>query len=290
MAETASSPEKKKKIVRIAIIAGSALVLIGLVLFFLSSGRESTDDAFIEAHIIPISPKVAGSVQHVYVKDNQKVKAGELLVDIDDRDYVAALAEARAKVAQAEAEAARASTDAARYAAIYKKDGISKQVLDQAHAAARTTQAKLESERAAAQKAELDLSYTKLVAPQDGQVTRKAIEPGAYVQVGQIVLAIVGADVWVTANFKETQITHIRPGQPVRIKVDTYPGKAFEGHVDSIQAGTGERFSLMPPENATGNYVKVVQRVPVKIVFDRPNDQNVLLAPGMSVVPSVQIR
>jgi membrane fusion protein (multidrug efflux system) len=116
------------------------------------------------------------------------------------------------------------------------------------------------------------------------------VEEGAYVQVGQILLSIVPEEVWVTANFKETQITHIRPGQPVRIKVDTYPGKVFHGHVDSIQAGTGERFSLMPPENATGNYVKVVQRVPVKIVFDDANDPDFLLAPGMSVVPAVLVK
>jgi membrane fusion protein (multidrug efflux system) len=103
-------------------------------------------------------------------------------------------------------------------------------------------------------------------------------------------MAIVPEEVWVTANFKETQITHMRPGQPVRIKVDSYPGKSFQGHVDSIQAGTGERFSLLPPENATGNYVKVVQRVPVKIVMDGARDPNYLLAPGMSVVPKVDTR
>ena len=215
-------------------------------------------------------------------KDNQDVKAGRPLFEIDDRDYAAKVAEARAKVAETEAQAVRAEADAARYAQIYKKDEISKQQLDQAEADARVARAKLESAKAAAQKADLDFSYTKMTAPESGRVTRKSVEAGAYVQVGQVLMAIVPDEVWVTANFKETQITRIRPGQAVRIKVDTYPGKVFHGHVESLQAGTGERFSLLPPENATGNYVKVVQRVPVKIVFDDKPDPNYLLAPGMS--------
>jgi membrane fusion protein (multidrug efflux system) len=283
-------PETKRHWRPIAATAAAILLILGIWFGLRAAGTESTDDAFIEAHVIPISSKVSGQVNRVYVMDNQPVQANDPLYDIDDRDYAAKLAEARARVAQAEAEATRAEADAERYSSIYKKDAISKQQLDQAVAAGRIAKAKLESEHAAAQKAELDLSYTKVRAPQSGRVTRKAVEAGAYVQIGQILLSIVPDDVWVTANFKETQITDVRVGQKVTIKVDAYPSERFEGHVDSIQAGTGERFSLLPPENATGNFVKVVQRVPVKIVFDTPRNSKVLLAPGMSVVPTIQIK
>ncbi|MGW8258088.1 MAG: efflux RND transporter periplasmic adaptor subunit [Thermoguttaceae bacterium] len=144
--------------------------------------------------------------------------------------------------------------------------------------------------KAELKQAELNLSYTKIYAPISGYVTRKNVEIGAFVHIGQPLLALVEPNVWVTANFKETQITHIRPGQPATIKIDTYPGVVFSAHVDSIQWGTGARFSLLPPENATGNYVKVVQRVPVKIVFDKPQKlKQFILGPGMSVVPSVYI-
>ena len=133
---------------------------------------------------------------------------------------------------------------------------------------------------------ELDLSYTRITAPEAGKVTKKNAEQRAYVQVGQPLLAIVMDDVWVIANFKETQLTRMRPGQKVTIEVDAFPGRELKGHIDSIQSGTGARFSLLPAENATGNFVKVVQRVPVKIVFDEPV-KDMMLVPGMSVVPTV---
>src|SRR6267154_100168 len=151
--------------------------------------------------------------------------------------------------------------------------------------------ANLEQLQAALDQAELELSYTKIFAPESGRIARKAIEVGTLVQIGQPLMAVVPRDVWVTANFKESQLASIRPGEPVDINIDAYPDKVFKGHVDSIQAGTGARFSLIPPENATGSYVKVVQRVPVKIVFE-PNqiDPQHLLAPGMSVVPEVKVK
>jgi len=157
-------------------------------------------------------------------------------------------------------------------------------------AQAETAGASIEQLRAAVEEAQLELSYTKIYAPETGRVTRKAVEEGALVQVGQPLMAIVSGEVWVTANFKESQIGRLQPNQPVEIVVDAYPGKIFKGHVDSIQAGTGARFSLIPPENATGNYVKVVQRVPVKIVFDEPPNSQFLLAPGMSVEPEVKVK
>jgi membrane fusion protein, multidrug efflux system len=138
--------------------------------------------------------------------------------------------------------------------------------------------------------AELDLSYTKLVAPCDGRVTRKAVEPGSYVEIGQMLLAIVQPEFWVVANFKETQLAEMRPGQSAEIVIEAFPNKTLRGHVDSIQSGSGARFSLLPPENAVGNFVKVVQRVPVKIVFDEPLESEGTVGPGMSARPSVHVK
>jgi membrane fusion protein (multidrug efflux system) len=150
--------------------------------------------------------------------------------------------------------------------------------------------AEIQQAQAAIQQAELNLSYTKIYAPESGRVTRRMVEEGAYLQVAQSLFAIVPDDLWVTANFKETQLTYMRPGQPAMISVDAYPGKVFNAHVDSIQRGSGAAFSLLPPENATGNYIKVVQRVPVKIVFDEPPDPSYALGPGMSVNPAVRVK
>jgi membrane fusion protein (multidrug efflux system) len=153
-----------------------------------------------------------------------------------------------------------------------------------------TASAEIERAQAALRQAELNLSYTKIYAPQVGRVTRKNVEQGALLDAGQALFAIVPAEMWVIANFKEIQLDRMHPGQPVAIRVDAYPDKSFSGHIDSLQTGTGSRFSLLPPENATGNYVKVVQRVPVKIVFDETPDPAHSLAPGMSVVPEVKVR
>jgi membrane fusion protein (multidrug efflux system) len=152
-----------------------------------------------------------------------------------------------------------------------------------------TAAADIEQAEAAVSMAELNLSYTKITAPQDGRVTRRTVEQGAYVQPGQALMAIVPRQFWVVANFKETQLARMRVGQPVEIKVDAYPGRVFNGRVESIQTGSGARFSMFPPENATGNFIKVVQRVPVKIVFDASPDTQITLGPGMSVVPSVRV-
>lgn len=427
---------------RPAFLIGALVVLLivaffGLRYWLYARSHESTDDAFIDGHIIQVSPKVSGYIARVYVTDNQQVKAGDLLAELDPRDYdaklnqvkaaydaglaqrhqaqtqvtltrattrsnvqqaaagvrearsgvggaqAAAAAErsrinqaaagvstaranvdqARAQLSGAQAEAIRASADVNRYQELYSKDEISRQQLDAAIANQRTAEARveaarqqvsaaearvnearsaesaqaqnarkaltqitgaqaqvseaqgrlaqantapqqisvseaqaqtaganLESLKAAVDQAELELSYTKIYAPETGRVTRKSVEVGALVQVGQPLLVVVPGEVWVTANFKESQIGKIRPGEYAELTVDAYPDKIFKGHVDSIQAGTGARFSLLPAENATGNYVKVVQRVPVKIVFDEPPDPQHLLAPGMSVVPEVKVK
>ncbi|MBU6399015.1 MAG: HlyD family secretion protein [Verrucomicrobia bacterium] len=322
--------------------------------------HESTDDAFIEGHVVLIAPKVAGQVQAVHVVDNQPVRQGDLLVEIDPRDYDAALdqkqsALARAKANQslieagfvllrtriataqasadqaqadllgAKATADRAQADFDRAKRLPQPSVISPQDFDAAKAAAlaaaagsRSAQDKVRSEgskvqeaqaqltaaesaydlakaevqqaRAELQTGELNLSYTKITAPSDGRVTRRSVEPGGYVQVGQSLMALVPTNLYVVANFKETELTDMRPGQPATLVIESYPARVFRGHVESIQAGSGARFSLLPPENAVGNYVKVVQRVPVKIVFDEPLPPDRVVGPGMSVVPEVTVQ
>ena len=290
----AGAPPPKRRFRRPYLVAGIALALVlvvaGIAYWLHARGTVSTDDAFIEARIIHISPKVGGQVIEVNVTDNQRVRAGEVLLRIDPRDYAAAVEQARAQVRAADVELQRTTADARRVRALFARGLVARQELEHAVAAEHTAAANLEAARQGLNEAMLQLSYTTITAPEGGRVTRKAIEEGMFVQPGQQLMAIVTDDLWVVANFKETQLEHIRPGQPVDIRVDAYPRHRFRGHVDSIQAGTGARFSLLPPENATGNYVKVVQRVPVKIVFDEPPDPSFPLGPGMSVVPRVHVR
>jgi membrane fusion protein (multidrug efflux system) len=241
----------------------------------------------LESHVLPISSRVSGQALRVEATDNQAVKAGDLLVEIDPRDYDLKLAQRRAELAAARAEARRAASDADRARQLFGKGQMSRQAEDAALSSADVAQAQADLAEKKVAAAELDLSDARIKAPADGQVARKGVEPGSYVQVGQPLMALVTPDVWVTANFKETQLTRVRPGQKVLIDVDSFPGRTFHGHVDSLQRGTGARFSLFPPENATGNFVKVVQRVPVKIVFDEPPESLGRLAPGMSAVPTI---
>jgi len=226
--------------------------------------------------------------------------------------------EARAEVGVAEANAARAASQLQRTQSLVERQYASRQQLDSDVANARATsstllaaqkklaaagaqlevatsqiataKANLEGAAAQEEQARLNLAYTRVVAPEAGRVAHKNVAQGDYVQVGQNLMALVPLEVWVTANFKETQLDRIRIGQPVEIRIDSYPDKVVRGRVDSFAAGSGAAFSLLPPENATGNFVKVVQRVPVKIVFDAPPDPHFPLGPGMSVVPSVKVR
>lgn len=422
-----------------ALVGVAALVAIGAgVSYYLYSlSYESTDDAFIEGHVVPISPRVAGHVAKVYVTDNQWVRQGDLLVQLDPSDFEARLAAAEAslsaarwalksrslgadvtqitssasveeataavegvkanletaraavttansqatesqaqlaaaqsarKQAQADLEAAeaklqRANTSLNRVQGLAREHAVSQDALEEAQANQRVANAdaavarqriaaqeasvrqaeaavaaatsgirqaeagvaaqqaalaRAEAQRTAAgsapkqvaqsrsqsdaaqadvaraeaevRQARLNLSYTKIHAAISGNVTRKSVEQGAYVQTGQPLLALVDPAVWIVANFKETQLDQMHSGQPVSVTVDTHPGVTFAAHVDSIQHGSGARFSLLPPENATGNYVKVVQRVPVKIVFDDLKQvEQYGLGPGMSVVPTVRL-
>jgi membrane fusion protein (multidrug efflux system) len=280
---------KRTFIKRAAIILLPVAAVIGFAYWLYSRTHEWTDDAMIDAHIMQISSKVAGQVSRVAVEDNRTVKKGDLLVEIDPRDFQVRLNQARASLAAAEAEARRAEADAARNKLLFQRDQISRQVFDRVTADADVAKARADLERQKVAGAELELSYTKITSPEAGRVTKRAVEIQSFVQVGQPLMAVVPDRVWVIANFKETQIEKIRPGQPVKIKIDTYPGKTFPGRVDGIQSGSGARFSLLPPENATGNFVKVVQRIPVKIVFDE-QPTGILLVPGMSVVPVVSVK
>jgi len=395
------------KVRRFLMIGGIAALALVVGLFFYFHDRESTDDAQVDGHITPVASKIYGRVAEVLVLDNQPVKAGQILVKIDPRDYQAALDQAKAQLALAEADAQSAGVDVprtrenvasgtssadaqllgaqaslamaqstyeqaqtadlayaqanidkskanselakadlARYKPLLDKAEISQQQYDAAKANADATAsslkadqeklsqaqrnidiakaqvaaaqarveqakagvasahadtkqvnmraadaqgkaAKVQEMRAAVEAATLNLSYTQLVAPVDGVVTHKQVEPGQIVQQGQELMVVVPLqDVWVTANFKETQLRNMKPGQKAEVHVDTY-GKTFEGHVDSIAGATGAVLSLLPPENATGNYVKVVQRIPVKIIVDKISPDVAVLRPGMNVDATV---
>ena len=337
----------------------AVLLFFGLDYLVTAFTHESTDDAFIAAHVVSIAPRVAGQVSAVHVLDNEMVRSNDLLVEIDPADYSTAAAQKQSsadaaeanyktmlaaldlmtvKVATAEATAdqskadadaaqatdARAQADFQRNQELRKQNTISAQEFDAAQAAVREADANLAAARqkavadasrineakatqtateasvamalamfrqaqTAVQSAQLDLSYTKIFASCDGRVTRKAVESGNYVQVGQQLMSIAPVDVWVVANFKESQLKKMKPGQPAFVTIDALGGRIFHAHVDSVQAGSGAAFSLLPPENATGNYVKVVQRVPVKILFDEPLPADHTIGPGLSVTPSVHV-
>jgi membrane fusion protein, multidrug efflux system len=395
------------KVRRLLFVGGVVLIAVLAGLFFYYHNRESTDDAQVDGHITPIASKIYGRVAQVLIDDNQPVKAGQVLVKIDPRDYQAALDQAKAELALAQSDAVSAGVDVprtrenvasgtssadaqlagasadltsaqatyaqaraedlayaranvdksranaelaqadlARYKPLLDKGEISQQQYDAAKANADATAgalkadeqklaqaqrnvdiskaqllaaearveqakagvasahadvrqvsmrtadaqgklAKVQQQQALVQAAELNLSYTEIVAPVDGVATHKQVEPGQIVQQGQGLLVVVPLqNVWVTANFKETQLRKMKSGQRAYVHVDTY-GKTFTGHVDSIAGATGAVLSLLPPENATGNYVKVVQRIPVKIVLDPIPPDKAILRPGMNVDATV---
>jgi len=275
------------------IVAAAALAILGIgygaFAMFHSFTHESTDDAFVDVHTVSMAPKVAGRVAVVHVDDNQLVKKGDVLVEIDPRDFQVALAQAKANLAKDKATQVQAGLNEKRALDLFTQKVISTQERDTNVAAADSSKAAVQADEAAVQQAELNLGYAKITAPIDGYVTKDAVATGDYLQVGQTLMALVPPRVWVIANFKETQLRNMRPGQLATISVDAYPGLKLQGRVDSIQAGSGAAFSLLPPENATGNYVKVVQRVPVKIVLDEKQQVQRVLGPGMSVVPSVAV-
>jgi membrane fusion protein (multidrug efflux system) len=359
MEEQKADNNRRKKV---AIGVFTLVAIVAAVTLFLylryKATHISTDDAFVDGRIHTIAPKIAGTVKAIHVNDNQPVKRGDLLVEIDPADYEVKVREAesgvqaeKAKLAEVEArrEAARnqlqelkaaadtakanldlqeatlaqATLDMKRAENLYRREAIARERFEKAKTAydvseaqvraareqlkqagtaietqkavirqietSMTTQASAIKEKEAKHaQATLNYGYTEIRAPSDGYVTRKSVEQGNQVQAGQPVMAVVALDdLWITANYKETQLEKIKPGQRVTVQADTYPGKRFEGKVDSIMSGTGAVFSLYPPENATGNYVKVVQRIPVKILLGKDTDPQHVLRIGMSVVPTV---
>jgi membrane fusion protein (multidrug efflux system) len=309
-----------------------------------TSHFEATDDAFIAARQFAIAPKVPGYVTAVPVTDNQHVNTGDVVAQIDQRDYRVALAQAEAQVTGAEAgirniDTQIATQDAqiaanqaqvsqaqanlelqkvtwgrdkplvsqgwataqqgtvdvqnlkAQQAAVDSAQAtlkVAQRQIDTLRAQRASAEANLGQAQAQRDQAALNLSYTTVIADQPGRVVNLTGAVGQYAQAGTNLTMFVPAEIWITANCKETQLDRMRPGQPVDIEIDSYPERAFHGHVDSVQPGSGPAFSLLPPENATGNYVKIVQRVPVKIVLDNP-PTDVSLGPGMSVVPTVRV-
>lgn len=306
---------------------------------------ETTDDAFVDARSFAVAAKVSGYVAEVPVTDNQRVKAGDVILKINPRDYQIALDQANGQVevakasidsASAQIEAASASVDVARaqqnsasaalqfaqqessrQQQLVKTGSGSVQAVQQAAATLQQDQASLaqmqanitsalknkavseaqkssalaslKQAQAQAEEAQQNLNYTTIAAAQPGRVVRLTGAKGQFIDAGQAISTFVPDEVWITANFKETQLTDMRPDQPVDLTIDAYPDHTLRGKVASVQPGSGTAFSLLPAENATGNYVKVTQRVPVKIIVDRwPAD--VAIGPGMSVVPTVTVR
>ena len=302
--------EKKKKFhlsKRTLIIGGACagLVLVGVFLYWLHARNfESTDDAYTTTHVHEISARVAGTVQSVDVDDNQLVKAGQKLVVLDPRDFQVAVEQARATlfqrratVAEARANLDHAQADYDRFTKLSHEKVVSKQDLDNATAALRTGKgamdaatADLAAAEAALHNAELQLSYTTIVAPADGVIGKKTVETGERIQPGQALMAVVERNVWVLGNFKETQLARVRVGQHVEVNIDSIPDHEFSGHVDSLQPGTGSTFALLPPDNATGNFTKIVQRVPVKIVLDDVGKYRTRVVPGLSCEPKIDLR
>ncbi len=331
-------------------IAGLALSVAALatIAFYLSVPElyvVSTDDAYVDAHVVSVVSKVAAYVSALHVDDNSKVATNALLVELDPREYEAAvrtaiadlksaeasadntdaqIVEQKAVIAQSEAAIAGdrstvefAHQQLARYDELAKTGYGTTQRWQQAQSDSGQSQAALRRDLAALDTArahigvletqrrqalavidrqrsilaqtQLNLSYTKIYATETATVANKKIEVGSFVQPGQVLFSTVPNKLYVTANYKETQLTKVRPGQPVTIRIDAFPELRLHGHVDSIQRGTGSQFALLPPENATGNFVKIVQRVPVKVTFDDPEEALRWISPGMSVETSIEV-
>lgn len=363
MEENKEKPNNRRKKIA-AIIIFPVLIVIGAVMLFLyreyKATHISTDDAFVDGRVHAIASKIPGTVKAIHVNDNQFVKRGGPILEIDPIDYdvrvkeaqagleteraklseirdkvdtakkqlagiMASMEEARANLELQEANLRQAEVDFKRAESLLKKEVIPREQYDKAKttydvavaqvkaakerikqleasletqkAVVKQTetslipqQAQIQQKEATLKGTELSKSYTIIYSPSDGYIAKKSVETGNQIQPGQSLMAVVPLDdIWITANYKETQLERVKLGQKVKIIVDTYPGKVFYGKVESVQAGTGAVFSLFPPENATGNYVKIVQRIPVKIILDQDTDPSHNLRIGMSVVPTILV-
>ncbi|MGD0108606.1 MAG: HlyD family secretion protein [Rhodopila sp.] len=342
----------RRRLQWVLLAAGATVALVGAGYYghyYWTAGRflVSTDDAYLQADNVIISPKVSGYISDVPVEDNQAVKGGQVLARIDDRDYRTALAvaqanvdaqqasienliqqmaqqqlvvvEARATVSSDQAALAFANQDYVRYESLSKTGAGTVQSAQKSTSDIRQKQASLDHDTAAVgaagkqidvlgtqvvqarailaqqqamlHQAELNVSYTTIAAPTDGTVGARSLRVGQYVQAGTQLMAVVPLQaVYIVANYKETQLTDVRPGQPVTIDVDTFPGAKVTGHIDSVAPASGQEFALLPPDNATGNFTKIVQRIPVKIVVDANDPLANLLRPGMSVEPTIDTK
>jgi membrane fusion protein (multidrug efflux system) len=249
----------------------------------------TTDNAQVEAHTVMLAPKVAGFVKAVHVDEGQKVKRDELLIEIDDRDYVNAVNQFKGELTSISARKADAEKNYHRLADLYKQGAVSQQQFDTVSSQFSELRAKFEATSAQVAQAELNLENTKIKAPSDGFIAKKSVEDGQLAGVGVPLLGFVDAEErWITANFKETELDDIQIGKDVDVTIDALSGKSFKGRVQSISAATGSTFTLLPPDNATGNFTKVVQRVPVRIALEKlsPADIEILRA-GLSAYVKV---
>jgi len=317
--DATAPPGSRRRIVFLLLgVALLALIVGGVRKLIWSRTHESTDNAQVDGHMLPIAPKVAGFVAQVRIVENQRVQAGDTVIVLDDRDFQARLAQteadyaallatvssrsrvgqAEAQVRQAEATARKAHSDLERLLPLAQQQIVSQQQLDAAQTAVAAADAQLAAAqaalvgadarvaaaRAARDLAALQLSYTRVTAPMAGVVSKKSVEAGQLVQQGQPLMSLVSLDdAWVVANLKETQTADVAVGDPVDITVDAYPGRHFCGSVESLSPATGAKFSLLPPDNATGNFTKVVQRIPVRVRSCGPVDPAHPLRPGMNV-------
>lgn len=348
-AARARAPKQRKTLRNAILLALLAVgILFGVRTWLFHAAHETTDDAQVEGHILPISAKVGGFAALIKVADEQAVKAGDTLFTLDASELLIRLRQAEADLMAAEAAAkggvagagarvaeaqrtaaeanlaamkaslAKAKADVERTRRLFQQEIASQAQLDAAEAAyqgaqasyqsssesargssfsiaganaqVRAADARLAAAQAAVDAARLQLAYTAVLAPASGHIAKKNLEPGQLLSPGQVVMAIVeDAAPWVVANLKETQLGDVKPGQPVEVDVDAYPDRVFHGKVASIQYATGARFSLLPPDNATGNFTKVVQRVPVRIDL-ADSEAGRLLRPGMSATIAIDVR
>jgi len=265
------------------------VVALGGYLYWDHSRRfQSTDDAFIAARAFSMAPKVSGYITAVPVTDNQHIAAGDVIARIDDRDYRVALDQAKAQLTHDQALLEQAKKNLGRYQFLVQRSAISQQQADDQGFLVAQHESTVALDQAKVAAAQLDLSHTTITAAEPGRVVSLTAAVGQFAQAGTALTMFVPDEIWVTANFKETQLDAMRPGQAVTLAIDAYPDRTIRGHIASVQPGSGTAFSLLPAQNATGNYVKIVQRVPVKIVIDAP-PPDLALGPGMSVVPIVRI-
>lgn len=279
--------EKRKKIL---IAIGSIALLIGIYMLYEHLTYVSTDDAQVEAPTVMLAPKVAGFVVAVNVTEGQKVKKGDVLAEIDPRDYENALTQAKGDLTSLEARRRDADRSFQRISSLYKQGAVSQQQFDSANATHADMRAKYDAAAAQVSQAQLNLDNSKLRAPSDGNIAKKSIEIGQLANAGVPVFGFVDdSERWVTANFKETDVAGLKMDADVLIDVDAIPGHTFKGKITAISSATGATFTLLPPDNATGNFTKVVQRVPVKISIVNPTeDDKRALRAGLSAYVKVR--